>query len=72
MAARWFHWKLVERAWHWIDTAQVRFWDGLILASAEILGCRWLLTEDFQHARKYGAVQVMNPFRAEPDSVFRK
>ena len=66
-----FQWKLVQRAWHWADTAQIRYWDGLILASAETLGCRWLLTEDFQHARQYGAVQVVNPFRVEPDSLFR-
>jgi predicted nucleic acid-binding protein len=56
----------IERAWHWTDRAQLRYWDALILASAETLGCRWLLTEDFQEGRKYGSVEVVNPFTAAP------
>jgi len=33
------------------------------------LGCRWLLAEDFQHARRYGSVQIVNPFRTEPNAL---
>jgi predicted nucleic acid-binding protein len=44
----------------------LRYWDALILTSAETLGCRWLLTEDFQEGRKYGSVEVVNPFTAAP------
>ncbi|HUI81213.1 MAG TPA: PIN domain-containing protein [Bryobacteraceae bacterium] len=65
-----FNMTLIRRAWHWTDHAQINYWDGLILAAAEQSGCRWLLTEDFQHGRKYGAVQVVNPFRSEPDGRF--
>ena len=57
---------VIERAWHWVDRAQLRYWDALILASAESLGCERLLTEDFQQGRKYGSVQIVNPFAASP------
>lgn len=65
-----FHIGLMRRAWHWMDQAGVTYWDGLILAAAESLGCRWLLSEDFQDGRKYGAIQVVNPFRTDPEQFF--
>ncbi len=57
----------VSRAWHWTDKAQVSLWDGLILAAAEQLQCRWLLSEDFQSGRAYADVTVLNPFQASPE-----
>jgi predicted nucleic acid-binding protein len=57
----------MQRAWHWADTAQVPYWDGLILASAERAGCRWLLSEDFASGRRYGDVTAVNPFDAAPE-----
>lgn len=57
---------LLERAWHWTDEAQVAYWDALILAAAEISGCRYLLSEDFQDGRRFAGVEVMNPFRRGP------
>jgi predicted nucleic acid-binding protein len=60
----------MQRAWHWRDQVGLSYWDGLILAAAEHLGCRWLLSEDFQHGRQYGSVQVVNPFRVDPSEFF--
>ena len=57
---------LIERAWHWVDSAQVPWWDALILASAERLNCRYLLSEDFQSGRTYGTILVINPFDQLP------
>ena len=65
-----FNFTLLQRAWHWTDHAGVTWWDALILAAAERSGCRWLLSEDFQHGRKYGAVQVVDPFRTRPQTFF--
>lgn len=59
----------MERAWHWMDRAQVSWWDALILASAERLGCRWLLSEDFQSGRKYDGITVINPFEQPPAAI---
>lgn len=62
----------MQSAWRWVDQAGLSYWDGLILASAEQLACRWLLTEGLQDRRKYGPVQVLNPFRTPPDAFSRQ
>jgi predicted nucleic acid-binding protein len=61
----------IRRAWYWTDHAQINYWDALILAAAETSGCHWLLSEDFQHGRRYGSVQAVNPFRTEPNGSLR-
>lgn len=61
---------VVERAWFWMDEAQLPYWDGLILASAERMGCKWLLSEDFQPGRSYAGVTVVNPFAQGPQTIF--
>jgi predicted nucleic acid-binding protein len=44
----------------------VSFWDALILSAAEAAGASVLYTEDLQDGRKYGGVEVRNPFRSTP------
>jgi predicted nucleic acid-binding protein len=61
---------LIERGWHWCDKAQVNFWDAMIVAAAEQAGCRYLLSEDFQLDRKFGAVTILNPFKRHPKDIF--
>jgi predicted nucleic acid-binding protein len=58
--------ELLRRAWRWTDTAHLSFWDAMILAAAEQGGSRWLLSEDFQAGRKFGAVTIVNPFSQTP------
>ena len=58
--------RVIERAWYWMDAAQISYWDALILASAEQAGCKYLLSEDFQAGRTYGEVTVVNPFQQSP------
>ena len=57
---------LIHRAWFWMDQAGISYWDGLIVGAAEQLGCRWLLSEDFQTGRTYGATTIVNPFATSP------
>ncbi len=57
---------MIERAWHWIDHAQVSFWDGLIVAAAERTRCSFLLSEDLQDGQKFGSVTIVNPFKTLP------
>lgn len=57
---------LIERACHWMDEAQLSYWDSLIVAAAERRDCGWLLTEDFQTGRRLGGVTVVSPFRSQP------
>jgi predicted nucleic acid-binding protein len=67
------HWRpvdsslgLVQQAWQWTDTAQLTYWDALILAAAQRSGARYLLSEDFQPGRRYADVEVLNPFDHSP------
>jgi predicted nucleic acid-binding protein len=60
---------ILELAWDWMEQAQLSYWDSLILAAAQRSGCRWLLSEDFQHERQYGPVTVLNPFRVVPGKM---
>lgn len=40
------------------------YWDALIIASAQHLGCQYVLSEDMAHGQNYGALRVINPFVA--------
>lgn len=60
---------IVHRAWHWMDHANLSYWDALILASAETTGSDFLLTEDFQTGRKFGRVMVISPFDKAPSEL---
>lgn len=60
---------LIERAWHWMDRAQLSYWDSLIIGSAERLGCNISLSEDFQVNRRYGGVRTVNPFQSMPEDL---
>ena len=60
---------LLERAWFWTDAAQINFWDAMIVAAAERVRCRWLLTEDFQTGQDFGTLTVVNPFQMSPAEV---
>lgn len=41
---------------------RLSFWDALILQAALESGAQVLLSEDFQHGRRYGDLKVVNPF----------
>ena len=57
---------LIREAWEWMDAAQLSYWDALILAAAQRVGARYLLSEDFQDGRRFGSIQVLNPFGHSP------
>jgi predicted nucleic acid-binding protein len=39
------------------------YWDSAIIAAAQALGCRDLLSEDMTHGQRIGDLQIVNPFR---------
>jgi predicted nucleic acid-binding protein len=45
------------------ESYQLSFWDAMIVQSAARLGCKQLLSEDFNHGQMYGNVKVTNPFK---------
>jgi predicted nucleic acid-binding protein len=42
---------------------RLSYWDGAIVAAAELMGAEILYTEDLNDGQQYGAVRVCNPFR---------
>jgi predicted nucleic acid-binding protein len=40
----------------------LQFYDALIVAAALEAGCDTLFTEDMQHGRKFGSLDIVNPF----------
>ena len=72
------HWRpvdtslgLIQRAWQWMDSSQVPYWDALILAAAERVGARYLLSEDFPANRSYQDIQILNPLDYAPTEFLR-
>jgi predicted nucleic acid-binding protein len=51
------------------DRFGVRFWDALLLASANAAGCSHFLSEDLNDGQRYGSVTAINPFSHAPADV---
>lgn len=41
---------------------QLKFWDAAMVASAQMMSCSTLYSEDFQHGQRFGSVRIVNPF----------
>ncbi len=54
---------LVLRAFILRVQYQLSYWDAAIVAAAQALGCKTLLSEDFQEGRDFDGLIVVNPFR---------
>jgi predicted nucleic acid-binding protein len=52
----------VERATSAFATNRFRYWDGLLLASAERAGLTAMLSEDMHDGERFGRLEVVNPF----------
>ena len=44
---------------------QLSYWDGAIIAAAQMLGCEAIYTEDLNPEQHYGPLRALNPF-ADP------
>jgi predicted nucleic acid-binding protein len=52
----------VLRATEIAELARLSFWDSLIVAAAEEVGCEELLSEDMGHGQQVAGVRIVNPF----------
>lgn len=57
----------VDTAWAAESRYQLNYWDALMVAAAQHMGCTILLTEDMQHGQRIDKLTVLNPFLATPD-----
>lgn len=60
---------VVQRAWKVQDRYHFSFCDALIVAAAQSVPCRYLLTEDLQADQDLDGVMVINPFLHSPSSL---
>ncbi len=51
-----------EAAWDIEARFKLSWWDSMIVAAAQLRGCRFLLTEDLQEKIGFDKVTVINPF----------
>lgn len=61
--------RVLEGAWSVQDRHHLAWWDALIVAAAQVTGCRFLLTEDLQHQQVFAGVTVVNPFESSPETL---
>lgn len=54
---------LIKAAIETARSAQLSYWDGLIVAAATHGGCERLLTEDLNDGQRIRSIQIENPFR---------
>jgi predicted nucleic acid-binding protein len=51
------------------DRHGLSFWDAMLWATADRVGVRYLLTEDFRDGRTLGGVTFVDPFRGENERL---
>ncbi len=57
----------VEAAWAVESRYGLSYWDALMVAAAQHMGCTLLLTEDLQHDLQIDGLRIVNPFLVGPD-----
>ena len=43
----------------------ISFWDAMLWVTAKQAGCAFILSEDMQHGRRLGGVEIVNPFTGD-------
>ena len=51
------------------DREGLSFWDAMLWATADRIGVRYLLTEDYQDGRRLGGVSFVDPFKRENERL---
>ncbi len=59
--------RTVEEAMKLHAKHTLSWWDSVLLASALQVGANYLISEDFQDGRRFGRLQIVDPFRIAPE-----
>ena len=60
---------LIESSWEIQDRYDYSWWDTLIISSALLLDCTYLISEDMQHEQVIGSLTIVNPFLVGWDAL---
>lgn len=58
--------RVLDGAWLMQDRYRLSWWDALIVSSAQIADCGYLLSEDLQEGQEFGTLKVIHPFHQDP------
>ncbi|GBU19929.1 MULTISPECIES: PIN domain-containing protein [Methylobacterium] len=61
--------ELIAQAWTLRTETGFQWWDCVVLAAAIRAGCRYLLSEDYQHGRTVRGTTILNPFTVGPEAI---
>jgi len=56
-------------SWDVQDQYSLSFWDSLIVASAELQDCKYILSEDLNHGQELFGTKVVSPFVLSPGDI---
>jgi predicted nucleic acid-binding protein len=59
----------IESAWAFQDRCSLSFWDALVLAAAQSMGCGFLLSEDLPAGQELEGIHVVSPFATRPSEL---
>lgn len=59
----------IDTAWATESRYQLNYWDALMVAAAQHLGCAVLLTEDLPHEQRIDSLRIVNPFLLGPEGL---
>ncbi|GJD59331.1 PIN domain-containing protein [Methylobacterium dankookense] len=61
--------ELIHAAWSLREKTGFQWWDCVMLGAALRAGCRYLLSEDYQHGREVEGITILDPFRVTPETI---
>jgi predicted nucleic acid-binding protein len=63
------HPAVLVRSWDAQNKYELSFWDSMIVASAELQECKYILSEDFNEGQEFFGAKVVNPFVLTPGDI---
>jgi len=61
-----------NEAVEYVRDHNISFWDAMLWVTAKQAGCGFIISEDMQHGRRLGGVEVLNPFDKDAEPVLAK
>lgn len=61
-----------NEAVEYVRDHNISFWDAMLWITAKQTGCGFILSEDMQHGRRLGGVEILNPFAKDAERVLAK
>lgn len=61
-----------NEAVEYVRDHNISFWDAMIWVTAKQAGCAYLFSEDMQHGRRLGGVEIVNPFMKDAQPVLER